>query len=166
MVGTSFGRVKAMVDDKGRPVQAAGPSTPVRMLGLRSVPTSGQEMISVSTEARAKTIADRRTKVQELRKQLLQQDQDLATAGGAAIDSAATAQGVGEAGVVVPVVKPMGVNVILKADGVGTLQALQTVVAGVAARTKEVVVQIVSGSVGASTVFSLFHLLMSAVMNM
>jgi translation initiation factor IF-2 len=50
VVGSTYGRVKAMTDDKGRELQTAGPSTPVRLLGLRTVPTAGEELLSVDSE--------------------------------------------------------------------------------------------------------------------
>jgi translation initiation factor IF-2 len=57
VVGSTYGRVKAMTDDKGRELQTAGPSTPVRLLGLRSVPTAGEELLSVDQEVRLLTYA-------------------------------------------------------------------------------------------------------------
>jgi hypothetical protein len=45
---------------QGNTIQSAGPSTPVRLLGLRSLPTAGQELLSVANEAKAKQIAERR----------------------------------------------------------------------------------------------------------
>ena len=45
----------------------AGPSTPVRLLGLRTMPSAGQEMLSVSTESKARQIADRRQRTIDLK---------------------------------------------------------------------------------------------------
>lgn len=52
VVGSTFGRVKAMTDDRGNPITTAGPSTPMQLLGLRSVPVAGQELLSVESEVR------------------------------------------------------------------------------------------------------------------
>ena len=43
VAGAAWGRVRAMLDDQGEPIQSAGPSTPVQVLGLSSVPQAGDE---------------------------------------------------------------------------------------------------------------------------
>ena len=55
--GHEFGRVRAMVDDKGDEVTSAGPSTPVEVLGLSGTPNAGDEMIVVPDEKKAREIA-------------------------------------------------------------------------------------------------------------
>ena len=49
-VGTAFGKIRAMIDDKGRRVKKAGPSTPVEILGLNEVPQAGEVFIATDTE--------------------------------------------------------------------------------------------------------------------
>jgi translation initiation factor IF-2 len=57
VVGASYGRIRAMFDEYGHPVQKAGPSTPVEVLGLTSVPSAGDTFEVVQNEKVAKTIA-------------------------------------------------------------------------------------------------------------
>ncbi len=57
VVGSESGRVRAMVDDKGRQVKAAGPSVPVEVLGLSGVPSAGDTLTVVDSEARAREVA-------------------------------------------------------------------------------------------------------------
>ena len=64
IVGNSVGRVRAMVDDKGKTVKTAGPSVPVEIIGLDDVPQAGDEMNAVEDERMAKTLADQRREKQ------------------------------------------------------------------------------------------------------
>ena len=57
-VGSSFGKVRAMVDDNGRRVKEALPSTPVEILGLNEVPDAGETFIATDNEKEARNIAD------------------------------------------------------------------------------------------------------------
>ncbi len=59
--GKSFGRVRALIDDRGRTVQEAGPSTPVEVLGLSTIPEAGDEFAVVEDEKKARAIAEART---------------------------------------------------------------------------------------------------------
>ena len=58
--GGNYGRVRAMVDDKGRKVEIAGPSTPVEILGLQGVPEAGSSFVAVTDEATARQVAEHR----------------------------------------------------------------------------------------------------------
>jgi translation initiation factor IF-2 len=58
--GGNYGRVRAMIDDKGRRVDEAGPSTPVEILGLQGVPEAGNPFIAVADEATARQVAQHR----------------------------------------------------------------------------------------------------------
>src|SRR5262245_30844328 len=58
--GTQFGRVRAMVDDKGQRIEAAGPSTPVEILGLGGVPDAGDVFVAVQDDAKARQVAEHR----------------------------------------------------------------------------------------------------------
>ena len=60
IVGNAVGRVRAMVDDKGKTVKAAGPSVPVEIIGLDDVPQAGDELNAVEDERMAKNLADQR----------------------------------------------------------------------------------------------------------
>jgi translation initiation factor IF-2 len=63
VVGESWGKVRALVDDKGKTVTEAGPSVPVEVLGLAATPAAGDVLNVVETEAQAREIADYRAKV-------------------------------------------------------------------------------------------------------
>lgn len=60
IVGTNYGRIKAMLDDKGHRVEEAGPSKPVEILGLSGVPLAGEKFYVVGDEKRAKDIVSSR----------------------------------------------------------------------------------------------------------
>ena len=64
IVGTSTGRVRAMVDDKGKTVKSAGPSIPVEIIGLDDVPQAGDELNAVEDEKMARSLADQRREKQ------------------------------------------------------------------------------------------------------
>ncbi|MBQ8413776.1 MAG: translation initiation factor IF-2 [Clostridia bacterium] len=60
IVGNAVGRVRAMVDDKGKTVKSAGPSIPVEIIGLDDVPQAGDELNAVEDERMAKNLAEQR----------------------------------------------------------------------------------------------------------
>jgi translation initiation factor IF-2 len=60
VAGASSGKVRAMIDDKGRQVKEVGPSFPVEVLGLSAVPSAGDPFTVVENEARAREVADYR----------------------------------------------------------------------------------------------------------
>ncbi len=60
VVGSSIGRIRAMKDDKGKNVKAAGPSTPVEIMGLTEVPSAGDTFYEVKNEKMAKHLIERR----------------------------------------------------------------------------------------------------------
>ncbi len=60
VAGTSYGRVRAMLDENGKHMQEAGPSTPVQVLGLTSVPTAGDLFLVASDDRTARQIAEKR----------------------------------------------------------------------------------------------------------
>ena len=64
IVGNAVGRVRAMVDDKGKTVKMAGPSVPVEIIGLDDVPQAGDELNAVEDERMAKSLADQRREKQ------------------------------------------------------------------------------------------------------
>ncbi|MDQ3483190.1 MAG: translation initiation factor IF-2, partial [Pseudomonadota bacterium] len=63
VVGAASGKVRAMIDDKGRQVKEAGPSVPVEVLGLAGVPAAGDPLTVVENEARAREVASYRQSV-------------------------------------------------------------------------------------------------------
>jgi translation initiation factor IF-2 len=60
VAGRAWGRVRALIDDKGANVVAAGPSTPVEVLGFDSAPEAGDQLAVVDTEARARELTEHR----------------------------------------------------------------------------------------------------------
>ncbi len=75
VVGEQWGKVRALIDDKGNRVESAGPSVPVEVLGLNGTPEAGDVLNVVDTEAQAREIADYR----------IQHAKDKRAAAGAAI---------------------------------------------------------------------------------
>ncbi len=63
VVGTVAGKVRALIDDKGKQVKEAGPSVPVEVLGLSGVPSAGDTLTVVENEARAREVAEYRQSV-------------------------------------------------------------------------------------------------------
>ncbi len=57
LAGASYGRVRAMLNENGKPITVAGPSTPVEIQGLTDVPAAGDEVISIADERKAREIA-------------------------------------------------------------------------------------------------------------
>ncbi|MGQ0509252.1 MAG: translation initiation factor IF-2 [Betaproteobacteria bacterium] len=57
VAGAVFGRVRAMLDENGKPVQSAGPSIPVEVQGLSDVPRAGEEMVALADERKAREVA-------------------------------------------------------------------------------------------------------------
>ena len=70
IVGNAVGRVRAMVDDKGKNVKSAGPSIPVEIIGLDDVPQAGDELNAVEDERMARNLAEQRK--ERLRQEILQ----------------------------------------------------------------------------------------------
>jgi translation initiation factor IF-2 len=58
VAGAEWGRVRAMLDDKGRQMKEAGPSTPVEILGLTGVPSAGEPFVAVADESQAREISE------------------------------------------------------------------------------------------------------------
>ncbi|WP_428376922.1 translation initiation factor IF-2 [Lichenicoccus sp.] len=66
VAGAEWGRVRAMLDDRNRPIKQAGPSTPAELLGLTGVPGAGEPFVVVENEARAREISEfRQRKIKE-----------------------------------------------------------------------------------------------------
>ncbi|MBQ7934750.1 MAG: translation initiation factor IF-2, partial [Clostridia bacterium] len=66
IAGTAVGKIRAMTDDKGRKLKAAGPSTPVEIIGLAEVPQAGDNFFVVEDERLARELADQRKADQKL----------------------------------------------------------------------------------------------------
>ena len=70
VAGTTYGRVRAMFDDKGRQVKEAGPSTPVEVLGFEDLPEAGDQLVVVKDEKTAREIAEKRREKKEREEKL------------------------------------------------------------------------------------------------
>jgi translation initiation factor IF-2 len=111
VAGAAWGKVRAMINDKGEQVKSAGPSTPVQVLGLSTVPEAGDEFRAAPDEKIAKTVGESRE--QRLKARHLREDARVKT-GTKLEDIFAQIQSGEKA----------SVNIILKADVQGSLEAV------------------------------------------
>lgn len=132
LAGASYGRVRAMTDENGQRIKSAGPSIPVEILGLPEAPMAGDEVLVVSDEKKAREVADARMD-RERQKRLERQS-------AMRLENIMASMGKKD----VPIV-----NVVLKTDVRGTLEALHVALADLA--TDEVKVRIIGSGVGAIT---------------
>ena len=108
VAGLSYGRVRAMIDPKGNPVTEAGPSDPVEILGLSSVPNAGDEFRVFQDDREARDLADQRA----LKARIEEQNRVKHVTLENLFDTMADAE-----------VKEL--NLIIKADVQGSIEALQ-----------------------------------------
>ena len=132
LAGSSFGRVRAMLDEAGNDIKEAGPSIPVEILGLSDVPNSGEEVIVLNDERKAREIA--------LFRQGKFRDVKLAKQQAAKLENMFENMGEGE-------VKSL--PLIIKSDVQGSYEALSTSLQKLS--TDEVKVNIIHTGVGAVT---------------
>jgi translation initiation factor IF-2 len=134
VAGSEWGRVRAMLDDKGKPMAEAGPSTPVEILGLSGAPAAGEPFVVVENESRAREI----TEFRERR----QRDKVAGAAVGArgTLDQMLARIQAGE---------QKEVALLVKADVQGSAEAIQVVVAKLA--HEEVKVRVLLAGVGQIT---------------
>jgi translation initiation factor IF-2 len=66
--GDYSGKVKSLIDDKGKPVKEAGPATPVKVLGFTGLPNAGDEFLVMESERAAKTLSDERLQAKRAEK--------------------------------------------------------------------------------------------------
>ncbi|HEX6734061.1 MAG TPA: translation initiation factor IF-2 [Azonexus sp.] len=130
LAGQVFGRVRAMLDENGKPINEAGPSIPVEILGLSDVPAAGEEAIVLADEKKAREIA--------LFRQGKFRDVKLAKQQAAKLENMFQQMEEGE-------VKTL--PLIVKADVQGSQEALVQTLAKLS--NEEVRVQIIHGAVGA-----------------
>jgi translation initiation factor IF-2 len=111
VAGAAWGRVRAMLDDNGEQIKSAGPSTPVQVLGLASVPAAGDEFRSAPDEKVARTVAEAR----EQRLRLKSQRGDARVKTGTRLEDIFSQIQSGQTATL---------NLILKADVQGSLEAV------------------------------------------
>ncbi len=132
LAGTSFGKVRAMLDENGKQVAEAGPSIPVEIQGLSDIPSAGEEVVALSDERRAREIAlFRQGKFRDVR---------LAKQQSAKLENLFDNVGEGAA---------KSLALVIKADVQGSVEAL--VQSLLKLSTDEVKVTIVHSAVGAIT---------------
>jgi translation initiation factor IF-2 len=135
VVGPTFGKVRALLDDKGKQTKKAGPSVPVEIMGLNDVPSAGDTMMVVSDEKSAREAAAKRsTKRRDVRM--------AATTGGAKVSLETFMLMPADGG-------QKTLNLILKADGQGSVEALRGRVESLS--TGEVDVRVILAGVGGIT---------------
>ncbi len=66
--GDYSGKVKSLIDDKGKPVKEAGPATPVKVLGFTGLPNAGDELLVMESERASKTLSDERVQAKRAEK--------------------------------------------------------------------------------------------------
>ncbi|HNL92291.1 MAG TPA: translation initiation factor IF-2, partial [Pseudomonadales bacterium] len=129
LAGLNYGRVRAMFDHTGQAIDEAGPSVPVELLGLDGVPNAGDSFMVVPDERRAREVAQFREQKQRQSRHGRQQSVNL--------ENMFDNMGADEKKVL---------NIVLKADVRGSLEAIQSALAGLG--NNEVEVRVVSGGVG------------------
>lgn len=132
LVGSNYGRVRAMLDENGKPIKEAGPSIPVEILGLDGTPDAGDEMSVVADEKKAREVAlFRQGKFREVK---------LARAHAGKLENIFENMGQAE---------KKTLNIVLKSDVRGSLEALNGALNGLG--NDEVQVRVVGGGVGGIT---------------
>ena len=132
-IGSAHGKVRAMVNDKGKRIKAAGPSTPVEILGLSEVPNAGEVMMVMDSEKEARSVAEKfiaygcEKMLSETKQQLSLDDLFNQIQAGS--------------------VKEL--NIIVKADVQGSVEAVKQSL--VKLSNDEVAVKVIHGGVGAIT---------------
>ena len=129
--GSCYGKVRAMVDDKGRRVKEAGPSTPVEILGLNDVPNAGEIFVNTENEKEARNFAE--TFISEGREKMLEE-----TKAKMSLDDLFSQIQAGT-------VKEL--NLIVKADVQGSVEAVKQSLLKLS--NEEVVVKVIHAGVGA-----------------
>lgn len=132
IAGNTYGKVRGMIDDKGKRLKKAGPSTPVEIQGLDEVPDAGDPFVVVDDEKVARTIAEKRKEKQRLAQ--IQSKQTIS------LDELFNQIQEG---------KVKDLNIIVKADVQGSVEAVKQSLARLS--NEEVKVKTIHGGVGAIT---------------
>ncbi|MEB2346976.1 MAG: translation initiation factor IF-2 [Deltaproteobacteria bacterium] len=130
VVGTAFGRVRAMENERGQRVDTAGPSTPVQVIGLSDVPEAGAPLYAVENERAAREVAEHRAGEEKARPVAAQRRVSLEELFARGDDSG-----------------PKELRVVLKADVHGSLEAVRDAL--VKQSTDSVKVNVILAGVGA-----------------
>ena len=129
LAGHEFGRIRAMLDETGKPIESAGPSMPVEILGLSGTPNAGEEVYVVDDEKKAREVANlRQGKFREVK---------LAKQQSAKLENMFSNMTEGNVSTL---------NIVLKTDVQGSLEALSDALTNLS--TDEVRVKIIASGVG------------------
>ncbi len=131
LTGQEYGRVRAMFDENGKPIESAGPSMPALILGLSAVPNAGDEVIVVDNERKARELADLRQEKSRTARLARQQQTRM--------EDVFSQVGEGQ----VPTL-----NIVLKADVQGSAEALGDALSAITSDAEDVKVKVVSSGVG------------------
>jgi translation initiation factor IF-2 len=131
VAGGTFGKVRALIDDKGKQVKKAGPSIPVEIMGLSDVPSAGDSLAVVSDERVAREAAEKRA--------TRRRDVRMAATGSQRVSL--------ETFMTMPTEGKKALNLIIKADGQGSLEALRARMESLS--NEEVDIRVIHGGVGA-----------------
>jgi translation initiation factor IF-2 len=134
VAGSQWGRVRALMDDKGEPVEEAGPSTPVEVLGFSGAPEAGDRVAVVDSEARAREITEYRER--QRREKLAARGQSVRTSLSDMMTNL-KAQGHKE------------VALVVKGDVQGSVEAITAALEKLG--TEEVVARVIHAGVGGVT---------------
>ncbi len=132
VAGTSFGKVKALIDDKGKRIQKAPPSTPVMVVGFSDVPQAGDLFIATTEERYARELS--RFRQEKMR------EKEINKSSRVTLDELYSKMGE---------TAKMTLNVVLKGDARGTLDAISEALKKLS--TESVEIQIIHSGVGAIT---------------
>ncbi len=130
VAGIASGKVRAMINSKGKRVKHAGPSTAVEILGLSEVPQGGDQFVAVPTDKIARSVSEKR--------QLIQREEMLKSSQRMSLDDFFNQMNEGQ-------VKDL--NVVIKADVQGSVQAVKQSLEKLS--NEEVGVKVIHGGVGA-----------------
>ncbi len=131
VVGGTFGKVRALIDDKGKQVKKAGPSIPVEVMGLSDVPSAGDTLMVVSDERVARETAEKRSS--------RRRDVRIGATGAQKVSL--------ETFMSMPTEGKKTLNIVVKADGQGSLEALRPRMESLS--NEEVDIRVIYGGVGA-----------------
>ena len=130
VVGAEYGKVRALLNDRGANLKEALPGQPVEVLGLNGTPMAGDQIVVVQTESRAREIADYRSRQAR--------DKEAAVTARGSVEQMLSAIAAGEA---------EELPVVIKTDVHGSLEAIKVALDKLA--TEQVKVRILTGGVGA-----------------
>ena len=128
--GSAHGKVRAMMDDKGRRVKEAGPSVPVEILGLPEVPEAGEHLYAVTDDKIARQLVEKR--------RIKQREEQLRKSSRMSLETLAASMAAGEI---------KNLNLIIKADVQGSVEAVIQSLEKIS--NEEVKVKVIHGGVGA-----------------